>query len=138
MGMQRGSDKHGPLRDEELARELSALTEGSHESHTEEWREQEPPGDDQPDVDMAPNTELSGGPPPGMTQRDLTVRSDLAKRLGRDVYPADRDALLRRLAKVNAPGPLVELVRGLPAGRRYANLREVSEALGLHSESHRF
>ncbi|HEY9390473.1 MAG TPA: DUF2795 domain-containing protein [Mycobacteriales bacterium] len=136
--MQRGSDKHGPLRDEELASELSALTQGSHESHTEEFREQESPGDDQPEADVAPDTDLMGDPPPGMSQRDVSVRSDLAKRLGRDVYPADRDALLRRLASVNAPEPLVDLVRGLPAGRRYANLREVSEALGLHSESHRF
>lgn len=138
MGMQRGSDKHGPLRDDELAHELGGLTTGGHESHTEEWREQEPPGEDQPEADMAPDTELSGGRPPGMTQRDVSVRSDLARRLGKDVYPADRDALLHRLTAVSAPDQLVDLIRGLPNGHRYANLREVSEALGLHSEARRF
>lgn len=137
MGMQRGSDKHGPMRDEELARELAGLT-GAHEPHTEEWREQEPSGEDQPEADLAPNTDLTGGRPGGMSERDVNVRSELAKRLGRDVYPADRDALLRQLAAEQAPERLVDLVRGLPGGRWYGNLREVSEALGLHSETRRF
>lgn len=136
--MQRGSDKHGPARDDALAHDLGGLGRSTHESRAEEWREQEPSGEDQPDVDLAPDTDLDGGTPPGMSQRDVNVRTDLAKRLGKDVYPADRDTLLRRLAEVQAPDRLVDMVRRLPVGHRYANLREVSEALGLHSEAHRF
>lgn len=136
--MQRGSDKTGPRRDDERKHEVSGLTTGGHEPRAEEWREQEPWGEDQPEADMAPDVDLAGGTPPGMSQRDVKVRSDLAKYLGRGVYPADRAGLLRQLEEASAPDELVELVRGLPQDGQYANVQQVSERLGIHTEDHRF
>lgn len=138
MPIQRRSDKSGPMRDDQRARETSGITEGTHEPHAEEWREQEPSGEDQPDVDMVPDTTLAGGTPPGMTQRDVNLRSALARYLGPDVYPADRQALLRRLEETAAPGNLVELVRDLPFGRLYTTVQELSQDLGLGTEERRF
>ncbi|MBF6302198.1 hypothetical protein IU459_32355 [Nocardia amamiensis] len=44
--MERGSSKHGPQRDDELARELEGTLRGNRSSRAEEWREPEPPADD--------------------------------------------------------------------------------------------
>lgn len=50
--MERGSDKVSPRVDDEMKHELQALLQsGTAESHTEEWLEKEPSGDDQPEVD---------------------------------------------------------------------------------------
>jgi hypothetical protein len=136
--VQRRSDKSGPMRDDERARETAGLTDGAHEPRAEEWREQEPAGEDQPDVDMVPDTALTGGTPPGMTQRDVNLRSALARYLGPNVYPADRQGLLRRLEEEGAPAELVEMVRDLPFGRLYTTVQELSEDLGLGTEQHRF
>jgi hypothetical protein len=48
-GMERGSDKHGPRRDDALAAELQGML-GEAGGHREEWRDPEPPADDDPDL----------------------------------------------------------------------------------------
>lgn len=48
--MRRESDKHGPLADEELKQELDGTLRGNRSSRAEEWRDPEPPADDDPDV----------------------------------------------------------------------------------------
>jgi len=73
-----------------------------------------------------------------MTPRDVADRSALASNLGHTVYPADRDALLSRLAENNAPSQLVDRVATLPADETYQNVQEVAVALGLAVESKRF
>ncbi|GDY33588.1 hypothetical protein [Gandjariella thermophila] len=52
--MERGSGKHGPRTDDELARELEGTLRGNRTSRAEEWRDPEPPADDDPDVRRAP------------------------------------------------------------------------------------
>ncbi|TSE00645.1 hypothetical protein FOS14_06320 [Skermania sp. ID1734] len=47
--MERGNTKHGPLHDDELAAELSGQL-GQSAGHREEWRDPEPPADDDPDL----------------------------------------------------------------------------------------
>lgn len=47
--MERGSDKHGPRRDDALAAELRGML-GETGGHREEWRDPEPPADDDPDL----------------------------------------------------------------------------------------
>ena len=48
--MHRESDKHGPLADEELKHELEGTLRGNRPSRAEEWRDPEPPADDDPQV----------------------------------------------------------------------------------------
>ncbi|WP_197420431.1 hypothetical protein [Mycobacterium sp. NAZ190054] len=48
--MERGSSKHGPREDDALKDELRGTLQGNRSSRAEEWREAEPPADDDPDV----------------------------------------------------------------------------------------
>lgn len=48
--MERGSDKHGPLQDDELAKEMDGVL-GQGSSNREEWREPEPAVDETDDLD---------------------------------------------------------------------------------------
>ncbi|MFD1150955.1 hypothetical protein [Saccharothrix hoggarensis] len=45
--MHRESDKHGPLRDDELKHELEGTLRGNRPSRAEEWRDPESPTDDE-------------------------------------------------------------------------------------------
>jgi hypothetical protein len=135
--MERRSDKHGPLRDDELSHEVEGIVRSGHSTHAEEWKDPEPPGEDQPEVDVAPGGDHAGGTPPGMDERDVELRSALAIHLPRSAWPADRDELLTRLTDEYAPDRLIELVRALPGGKRYDNVQQLSQALGLGVERHR-
>ncbi len=55
--MERGSGKHSPREDEALKQELRGTLQGNRSSRAEEWRDPEPPADDDPDIPIA-------GPPP--------------------------------------------------------------------------
>ncbi|MBP2328629.1 hypothetical protein JOF56_009014 [Kibdelosporangium banguiense] len=44
--MQRESDKHGPLRDDELKHEIQGALRGNRPTRSEEWRDPEPFTDD--------------------------------------------------------------------------------------------
>jgi hypothetical protein len=47
--MQRDSDLHNPRQDEKLERELRGTLQGNRPSRAEEWRDPEPPADDDPE-----------------------------------------------------------------------------------------
>lgn len=51
--MERGNAKHSPRDDDELKHELSGTLQGNRSSRREEWRDPEPPADDDPDVPTA-------------------------------------------------------------------------------------
>jgi hypothetical protein len=51
--MERESAKHSPRDDERLKQELSGTLQGNRSSRAEEWRDPEPPADDDPDVPSA-------------------------------------------------------------------------------------
>jgi Protein of unknown function (DUF2795) len=134
---QRGSDKHGPRRDEALAGEVEGLVRAGRTTRAEEWRDPEPPGEDQPDVDLAPDGTLVGGTPAGMTPADVEGRSELAAYLGKEVYPADRETLLATALRDGAPSSVLARLQNLPAGREFHNVQEVWTALGGGTEEHR-
>src|SRR5918994_3741101 len=48
--MQRGSDKHGPIQDDQLKHELRGLEQANRPTRAEEWRDPEPPADDDPQL----------------------------------------------------------------------------------------
>jgi len=122
--MERGSTKHGPLHDEELAHETEAMVRGAPQpDHTEEWRESEPVDDPR---------ELFEGED-ALTEEDaIELRSELARLLTRDEFPLDRDGLLAILDDKNATPALTAFVRQrLPEGGRYQNTRDILAALDL-------
>jgi Protein of unknown function (DUF2795) len=125
--LERG-DRHGPRIDEELARETEALERGSPvEPRVEEFREQEPSADDEPETDAR----LMGGRSAGsMDPDELEARSELARSISPSVFPADRDALLDSAARNHAIQPVLDRLARLPADRTFENAEAVWRALG--------
>ncbi|MEV4569002.1 DUF2795 domain-containing protein [Nonomuraea sp. NPDC049419] len=134
--MERGSDKHGPRLDEEQKHETEGMMRGGGTTHAEEWKE--------PEAMPSAGEESSSYPPghapgvsEGMTQRDVDVRSDLAKWLSDTHWPASKEELLARARREGAPDPVIDMVESLP-DRDYTNMSDVAKALGLGVEQRRF
>jgi hypothetical protein len=127
--MERGNTKHGPVRDQEMAHETQGMVRGYPQpAHAEEWREPEPVGD------AIPPVRRGDGANPRPSGRDMELRNQLARVMTRDWFPADRGALLARLAAADAPPDLADrIARKLPAGRRFASTHDVLVALGINS-----
>jgi hypothetical protein len=120
----RETTKHGPRLDDELERETRSIEQGKPlEPRVEEWREQEPSGELERDVDEAPT-------PPGELGSDpIEARRELSRHLRRTAFPADRDALLAEAEAQNAPAPVLAALRRVPADATYATVHEVWAAL---------
>ena len=136
--MERGSDKHSARLDDALEGETRGLVTSGRDTHAEEWKSAEPSGEDQPDVDLAPDSTLVGGTPPGMSEADVEARSELATYLHPSAFPGVREMLLDEAERNNAPDAIMARLRDLPAGREYANFGEVWRALHGSTESERF
>lgn len=67
--------------------------------------------------------------------RDEAFRSELARHLRPAVFPAKRSELLRTLLEEQAPDEVIDQVRTLPRRSSYANVQEVSAALGRKPRS---
>src|SRR4051812_32831383 len=96
------SDKHTGRVDDDIKHELAGMMTSGQQTHVEEWRQVEPSGEDEPAVDRAPEGPDVIGTPPGLDLEDVERRSQLASYLGKEVWPADRDALLARADEANA------------------------------------
>ena len=136
--MERGSDKHSPMVDDQLKHETEGLVRSGHSTHAEEWKDAEPSGEDQPDADLAPSGTLAGGTPEGMAADDVEGRAELAGFIGKEAYPMVREQVLDLVIDGNAPTRVVDLVRRLPSGREFHNVREIWEAVGGSTEQQRF
>ncbi|UGQ12713.1 DUF2795 domain-containing protein [Yinghuangia sp. ASG 101] len=128
MFLDRRSDKHGQRVDAALEAEVAAEIRSGQRIRAEDWREPEPVGDDQ----HAPYPR--GGPAPGIGEDldagEVEMRSELARHLDRNAFPADRAALDRALTARYAPEPLVGAVRDrLPGGRWFHNVDEAVHAM---------
>ncbi|GEL19960.1 hypothetical protein [Pseudonocardia asaccharolytica] len=87
--MERGSAKHGPRHDDELAAELSGQLGAG--GHREEWLDPEPPADDDPEAHATPLRR----PGAGSGSRDVPDRlrpQDPAPARGRDENAGDGSA----------------------------------------------
>ncbi|MGN6598614.1 MAG: DUF2795 domain-containing protein [Actinomycetes bacterium] len=131
-------NKHGPALDDEMKHETKGLVQGNKSTRAEEWRDQQAPGEDQPQVDYAPNIDLTGGTPDGMTKVDVTERSELASVLGKDIWPASRSELIDTARANEASDIVMRQLDELPEDRTYENINDVWTTLGGHVESHRF
>jgi hypothetical protein len=136
--VERGSDKHSVRLDEQVKHEVSGMVRSGRTTHAEEWKDPEPSGEDQPDVDRAPDATMVGAVPEGTTADDIEGRSELAAALGKEVWPATADTLAACAKASAAPDRVLDLLGGLPADRTYRNVQEVWVALGGGAEQHRF
>jgi hypothetical protein len=75
---------------------------------------------------------------PGTDPADVERRAAIAEALGKEVWPADRDTLVRKAEESNAPDGVLGQLRRLPAGTEFTNVQEVAQALGLGTEQQRF
>ncbi|MFE7358656.1 DUF2795 domain-containing protein [Streptomyces sp. NPDC057543] len=130
--MERGSSRVSPHEDDQRKHELLDFLRSGHTTRTNEAYDPEPPADD--DVRVDPGGPV---PPPGAARERARaeaaaeeLRAELARRLSRTAFPADRTSLVRTLSGAYAPDTLVDAVRELPAGDRYANAGEIARALG--------
>ena len=78
------------------------------------------------------------GTPSGTDPADIERRAALAEVLGKEVWPADRDALVAKAQEANAPDAVLGQLRRLPAGQEFTNMQDVAQALGLGTEQQRF
>lgn len=118
--MERGSDTHGPIMDDELRRQTEGMERGAPvESRAEEQREEAAPGDDERTSDQR----LRGGRPEGLDA--VEARSDLARFLQPSAFPADREGLLASARETRAPAEILRALEGLPASKVYDNVQSV-------------
>jgi Protein of unknown function (DUF2795) len=137
--MERGSSKHSPRLDEAMEHEVEGMMTAERPTRAEEWKEAEPAGEDQPDPGrLGEPADRQPGTPPGMTNEDVELRSEIAEHLPRSVFPTDESGLLSHLVDTNAPDRLRQLIAQLPSGRTYDHVGDVVRALGLHEETERF
>ena len=135
--MERGSDKHGARMDEALAHEVEGTIQAGRSSRGEEWRDPEPSGEDQPEVDLRPDGALHGGVPVGMTEEDVELRSELAQALGKEIYPATTVQLLEKANESSASDRILDLLGRLPADEMFTNVQDIWSRLGGGVEQHR-
>ncbi|MCX5339797.1 DUF2795 domain-containing protein [Streptomyces atratus] len=130
--MERGSSRLSPHEDDQRKHELQGFLRSGHITRVSEAYDPEPPADD--DVRVEPGGPV---PPPGEERERARaeaeaeeLRAELARRLSRTIFPANRASLLRTLSGSYAPDALTDAVRELPTGDRYANAGEITRALG--------
>ena len=75
---------------------------------------------------------------PGTSPADVEHRAAIAEALGKEVWPADKDALVAKAQESHASDRVLADLRRLPAQGQFTNGQEVAEALGIQTESHRF
>jgi hypothetical protein len=118
--MDRGSSKHSPRLDEEMAQEVRGIVQGGSGARAEEWRMPEPAGEDQPEV-----SEILDDGPGGPAGEQL---SRFAGYIRRSALPGDREALLGSARELNAPDDVLERLATLPPGTTYHTVTEVWRA----------
>lgn len=132
------SGQSSPRVDDARNAEVEGTVRGGHGNRVEEWRDPEPSGEDQPPSDRDPVGFGSAAPPPGMAPGDVEVRTETARFLGTDSFPADRERLVAVAQENQATDAVLDRLRGLPGDREYTNLQEVMFASGVGVEDHRF
>ena len=131
---QRRSDKVSPLLDDQEKHEIEPLLRGAPVEARDEFRMQEPPGDDDPEPNPGhrPDDEQPMGLAP--PQQDVEARSELARHLRPSVFPARRDDLLTSAEEEMAPPAVLADLRRLPPDRTYENVQQVWAAIGGATE----
>ena len=122
--MDRGSNKHSPRVDDQMAAEVRGTVQGIAGARAEEWKMAEPSGEDQPQVSLVPEGEYVRGEPGGVGSPHGEAFSRFGSYIGLSALPGDRDALLKSAGDLEAPDDVVARLESLPEGTVYQNVAE--------------
>ena len=125
--MDRGSSKHSPRVDEQMAGEVRGVVQGVAGARAEEWKTAEPSGEDQPSVTVAPN-DHGRGVPAGVGNPESEEFSRFGTYIGRSALPGDREALLDSARDLDAPDDVITRLQRLPENTTFQNVAEVWRA----------
>jgi hypothetical protein len=123
--MDRGSSKHSPRVDEQMAAEVRGMVQGVAGARAEEWKMAEPSGEDQPSVTAAPNE--GRGEPAGVGNPEEFSR--FGTYIGRSALPGDRQALLESARGLDAPDDVIARLQRLPENTTFQNVAEAWRAV---------
>jgi hypothetical protein len=129
-----GRDKTSPIRDDVIKKEMAGELRAARGTRVEEEHEPQPSGEDQPVAEVSAGAPLVGGTPRGISAEGVEMRTEMARFLGRDAFPADRDGVVATLRANNADDWIVDAAERLPREREYANMQSVSRELGFGAE----
>jgi uncharacterized protein DUF2795 len=135
--MDRGSSKHSPRLDDEMAHEVRGIVQGGVDNRVEEFHDPEPAGEDQPSASYMPGGATTGGAPPGMTHDEVEQRSRLGRFIPMASLPGDRETLIAGARSLNAPDDVIDELSRLPEGETYETVNQIWAALGHHNEERR-
>src|SRR4051812_2759758 len=93
--MERGNTTHGPRLDEQMKHEVRGIVQSGVDTHTDEFRDPEPSGEDQPGISRIPTGVYErAGAPVGMTPEEVEERSRLGRYIPMRSLPGTRDELI--------------------------------------------
>ena len=117
--MDRGNE-HSRRIDDEMAREVRDITQGQPgDGRSEEWRDMEPSGDDQPDVSLIPEID----------PESAEDRAEIAEYLRRSIFPAKPQGLLKEAMRNEAPDRVLDEIRQLDPNASFKSVAEIWSAL---------
>lgn len=122
--VERGSVKHGPMKDDQLKLESQPDVRGGPLA---------PSGPGMTTHADTPVPEVSRDEPPAegaLSAEDALARSEIAQAIPGHVMPGNRDAILAGAREMNARDAIINALSALPADREFENVQEVWEALG--------
>ena len=126
--MDRGSDKHSPRVDDQLAAETRGIVQGTAGGRAQEWKMPEPAGEDQPEVSVVPDG-YGREEPAGVGNPEAERLSRFGRYIGRSALPGDRAALIRSARDLAAPDDVLEALGRLPGNTTYQTVTEVWRAV---------
>src|SRR4051812_10711682 len=126
--MDRGSSKHSPRVDDQMAAEVRGTVQGTAGGRAEEWKMAEPSGEDQPQVSLVPEQEYVRGEPAGVGSPEGEAFSRFGSYIGLSALPGDRAALLKSAHDLEAPDDVVARIETLPEGTTFQNVAEAWRA----------
>lgn len=129
------SNKHGARQDDALAADVEGMIRAGRPTHAQEFTDPEPGAEDEPDVDVAPDSTLVGGVPEGMTADAVVARAELARWLDRADFPNTADGLVEAARDHRAPDAVADELARLPADGSYERIGDVARALGYPTET---
>ena len=126
--MDRGSSKHSPRVDDQMAGEVEGVVRGGAGARAEEWKTPEPSGEDQPDVTVAPDDGYGRGEPAGVGNAESEEFSRFGSYIGRSALPGDREKLLNSARDLLAPDDILDRLARLEPGTTYDTVTAVWRA----------
>lgn len=126
--MDRGSSKHSPRVDDEMAEEVEGTVHGVAGGRAEEWKMSEPSGEDQPETTVAPDDGYGLGEPAGVGNPEAEDLSRFASYIGRSALPGTRADLERSARNLDAPDDVLDRLGKLDPDTTFQTVTEVWKA----------